>query len=113
VESFLLCFWLLVDQNRDVERMFEFYIAADAILRDEDRRWYGFEVAEVIEEGELVFEGMADPPPLHLFALGALHHLIATAQVLVSFRVVENGTSMNASVCTFGATATLHAAATN
>jgi len=79
-------------QNRDVVRMFEFYIAADAILRDEDRRWYGFEVAEIIEEGELVFEGMADPPPIHLFALGALHHLIgnygATAEYLS--RVVEN-----------------------
>jgi hypothetical protein len=79
-------------QNRDVERMFEFYIAADAILRDEERRWYGFEVAEVIEEGELVFEGMPDPPPIHMFALGALHHLIgnhsATAEYLS--HVVEN-----------------------
>ena len=32
--------------------MFDFYIAADAILRDEERRWYGFEIAEVIEHGE-------------------------------------------------------------
>src|SRR5437867_12432561 len=63
-------------QNREVERIFDFYLAAEAILRDEDRRWFGFEVAEVIENGESVLEAMPDPPPLHLFTLGALHHLI-------------------------------------
>jgi hypothetical protein len=79
-------------QNRDVERMFEFYIAADAILRDEERRWYGFEVAEVIEEGELVFEEMPDPPPIHIFALGALHNLIGNYSAAAEYlsRVVEN-----------------------
>ena len=39
-------------QSREVERIFDFYIAADAILREEERRWYGFEIAEVIEHGE-------------------------------------------------------------
>ena len=79
-------------QNREVERIFDFYVAAEAILRDEDRRWFGFEVAEVIADGELVFEGMPDPPPLHLFTLGALHHLIgnyaATTECLS--RIIED-----------------------
>jgi Flp pilus assembly protein TadB len=29
-------------QMREVERVFEFYVSADAILREEERRWYGF-----------------------------------------------------------------------
>ena len=68
-------------QNREVERIFDFYLAAEAILRDEDRRWFGFEVAEVIENGESVLEAMPDPPPLHLFTLGALHHLFVGRQI--------------------------------
>ena len=63
-------------QHREIEQIFEFYIAADAILRDEDRRWYGFEVAEVIEQGEELLGALSDPPPLLLFTLGALHHLV-------------------------------------
>jgi len=79
-------------QNREVERMFDFYLAADAILRDEDRRWYGFEVAEVIETGEGVIEAMPDPPPLHLFTLGALHNLIGNHRACTEYlsRVVED-----------------------
>src|SRR4051812_36955112 len=62
-------------QNREVERIFDFYVAAEAILRDAERRWYGFEVGEVIENGEQALETLPDPPPLHLFTLGALYHL--------------------------------------
>ena len=54
-------------RNREVERIFDFYVAADAILREENRRWYGFEVAEVIEQGEDCLESLPDPPPLQLF----------------------------------------------
>ena len=35
-------------QNREVERLFDFFVTAESILRDEERRWYGFEVGEVI-----------------------------------------------------------------
>jgi hypothetical protein len=62
-------------QNREAERIFDFYLTAEGILRDEERKWYGFEVTEVIEEGMEVIQGMPDPPPLHLFTLAALHHL--------------------------------------
>ena len=60
-------------QMREVERIFEFYIAAEAILREEERRWYGYEIAEVIEHGESMLEIMPDPPPLCYFTLGALY----------------------------------------
>lgn len=63
-------------QSREVEHVFDFCVSAEAILRDEDRHWYGFEVAEVIEDGEYILESIPDPPPVQLFALGALHHLM-------------------------------------
>jgi hypothetical protein len=78
--------------NKEVERIFDFYLAAEAILRDEDRRWYGFEVTEVIETGEMTLEDIPDPPPLLLFTLGALHHLIgnnASTKEYLS-RIVED-----------------------
>ena len=72
-------------QTREVERVFEFYIAADAILRDEERRWYGFEIAEVIEHGESVLELMPDPPPLNYYTLGALYQRLGNHQATVEY----------------------------
>jgi len=63
-------------QNRELERIFEFYVAADAILRDEERRWYGFEISDVIADGERALEAMPDSPPLHYFALAALNYQV-------------------------------------
>jgi hypothetical protein len=75
VTGVVFVIWLVARraQMREVERLFEFYIAADAILREEERRWYGFEIAEVIEHGETMLEIMPDPPPLSYFTLGALY----------------------------------------
>jgi hypothetical protein len=61
-------------EQQDVKNIFDFYIAANEILRDEEKRWYGFEVGRVIAEGEQVLHMMADPPPLVHFTLGALYH---------------------------------------
>lgn len=72
-------------QNREVERLFDFFVTAESILRDEERRWYGFEVGEVIEQGELVLEELPDPPPIHLFTLGALHHSIGNNASAVEY----------------------------
>jgi hypothetical protein len=72
-------------QNREVERLFDFFVTAESILRDEERRWYGFEVGEVIQQGELVLEGLPDPPPIHLFTLGALHHSIGNNASAVEY----------------------------
>lgn len=79
-------------QAREVERVFDFYIAADAILREEERRWYGFEITEVIEHGESLLEIMPDPPPLNYYALGALYHRLGNHQATVEYlsRVVED-----------------------
>lgn len=79
-------------QAREVERVFDFYIAADAILREEERRWYGFEISEVIEQGESLLEIMPDPPPLNYYALGALYHRLGNHPATVEYlsRVVED-----------------------
>jgi tetratricopeptide (TPR) repeat protein len=67
--------WRAIQQSerQDTGRIFEFYIRANDILRDEERHWYGFEIAEVIERGERVLHSMSDPPPLIYYALGALY----------------------------------------
>lgn len=91
-----MCFvvWLFARraQAREVERIFDFYIAADAVLREEERRWYGFEIAEVIEHGESLLDIMPDPPPLNYFALGALYQRLGnhTAAVEYLSRVTED-----------------------
>ena len=79
-------------QAREVERIFDFYIAADAILREEERRWYGFEITEVIEHGEGLLDIMPDPPPLSYYALGALYHRLGNHQATVEYlsHVVED-----------------------
>ena len=63
-------------QRRKTEVIFSFYIAANEILDDEERRRYRFEVAEAIKMGEKVVSSMPDPPPLSSFSLGALYHSI-------------------------------------
>ncbi|HYO99523.1 MAG TPA: hypothetical protein VER76_04990 [Pyrinomonadaceae bacterium] len=68
--------WRAVDRSEQHEtrRIFDFYLAASEILREDERRWFGFEITEVIGQGESVVHSMADPPPLVYFALGALYH---------------------------------------
>jgi tetratricopeptide (TPR) repeat protein len=79
--------WLVIRraEMREVERIFEFYVAADAILREEERRWYGFEIEEVIENGESLLELMPDPPPLNYFALGALYQRLGNHDAALQY----------------------------
>lgn len=79
-------------QTRDLEQIFNFYIAAEAMLRDDERRWYAFEVSEVIEDGERAFDVMPDCPALHLFTIGALYHRLGKYDVAVEYlgRVFED-----------------------
>src|SRR5215216_8085212 len=72
-------------QAREVERIFDFYIAADAVLREEERRWYGFEIAEVIEHGDSLLDIMPDPPPLNYYALGALYQRLGNHAASVEY----------------------------
>jgi hypothetical protein len=73
--GFAALIWLAADRSRQrsVEKLFLFYVEADAILREEERRWYGFEIAETIDKGEELLDKIPDSPPLQFFALGALH----------------------------------------
>jgi len=84
-----MCFvvWLFARraQAREVERIFDFYIAADAVLREEERRWYGFEITEVIEHGESLLEIIPDPPPLNYYALGALYQRLGNHTASVEY----------------------------
>jgi hypothetical protein len=57
----------------DTRKIFEFYLAANEILRDDDRRWYGFEVHDAIHRGERIIHSMPAAPPLLVFAVGALY----------------------------------------
>lgn len=88
----VVCLFARRAQAREVERVFDFYIAADAILREEERRWYGFEIAEVIEHGESLLEIMPDPPPLSYYALGALYHRLGNHKATIEYlsRVAED-----------------------
>jgi tetratricopeptide (TPR) repeat protein len=83
----VLVVWLFARraQAREVERIFDFYIGAEAILREEERRWYGFEIAEVIEHGESLLEIMPDPPPLSYYALGALYQRLGDHEAAVEY----------------------------
>ncbi len=79
-------------EQEDTTRIFKFYVRANDLLRDEDKRWYGYEIEKEIERGEEVFHKMIDPPPLACFALGALyqragHHEAAIERLA---DVVEN-----------------------
>jgi len=94
VTGAVLVVWLFSrhTQSREVEKLFDFYVAADAILREEERRWYAFEISEVISEGERSLEAIADPPPLHLFALASLYHRLGDHKSAVDYlsRLVED-----------------------
>jgi len=87
VTGMVFTIWLIARraQAREVERIFDFYIAADAILREEERRWYGFEIAEVIQHGEGLLEIMPDPPPLNYYVLGALYQRLGNHSATVEY----------------------------
>lgn len=75
-----------------VREVFEFYLSANEILRDDDRRWFGFEVQEIVARGELILRRMDGAPPLVYFALGALYNKIGNHKAAVNHLqyVLEN-----------------------
>ena len=70
-------------EHQETGRIFEFYISANDILRDEERRWYGFEVQEVLSRGDRILHAMSDPPPLVYFAMGALYNYMGDHEAAV------------------------------
>jgi hypothetical protein len=75
--------------------IFEFYLLANDILRDDERRWYGFEIQEVIARGERILKYMKGAPPLVYFTLGALYNKMGDHQAAEKHLayVAENETS--------------------
>ena len=76
----------------EAREIFEFYLSANEVLRDDERRWFGFEVQEVIGRGERILQLMNGAPPLVYFTLGALYNKIGdhkSAQNHLAY-VVEN-----------------------
>ncbi|MCA1623807.1 MAG: hypothetical protein LC768_17045 [Acidobacteria bacterium] len=78
--------------RNEIKEVFEFYLAANEILRDDERRWFGFEVQEVIGRGERILQLINGTPPLVYFTLGALYHKIGDYKSAVNHLayIVEN-----------------------
>jgi len=78
--------------RNETREIFEFYLTANDILRDDERRWYGFEIKESIVRGERLLTEMKGAPPLVHFALGALYNKIGDHAAAVNHLsyVVEN-----------------------
>ena len=71
--SFFIWKVFSTESRSETRRIFEFYLAANEILREDDRRWFGYEIQETIAQGESVLSTMAAAPPLVFFCLGALY----------------------------------------
>lgn len=78
--------------RNETREIFEFYLTANDILRDDERRWYGFEIKESIARGERLLAEMKGAPPLVHFALGALYNKMGDHKAAVNHLsyVVEN-----------------------
>ena len=79
----------------ETREIFEFYLAANDVLRDDDRRWYGFEIQEITNRGERIIQLMSGAPPLVYFTLGALYQKIGDHKSAVNHLsyIVENENS--------------------
>lgn len=77
------------NETRDI---FEFYLSANEMMRDDGRNWFGFEIKDSILRGEAILSRMSGAPPLVHFALGALYNKIGDHQAAVNClaNVVEN-----------------------
>ena len=73
VFAYLLWKILSSASRNETREIFEFYLAANDILRNDERRWFGFEMKDVANRGENILRNMSGAPPLVYFALGALY----------------------------------------
>jgi hypothetical protein len=70
--------------RNETREIFEFYLSANEMLRDDDRRWYGFEMQETIRRGERILQTVNGAPPLVYFTLGALYNKIGDHKTAVT-----------------------------
>jgi hypothetical protein len=86
--------------RNDTREIFEFYLTANEVLRDDERRWYGFEIHEAIRRGESILQRMSTAPPLIHFSLGALYNKVGdhgSAAKHLAY-IVENANSDESSL---------------
>ena len=78
--------------RNDTREIFEFYLAANEVLRDDERNWFGFEVQDVIGRGERILQMVNGAPPLVYFTLGALYNKIGDHKSAVNHLsyIIEN-----------------------
>jgi len=90
--AFFVIKMFAVGSKNETREIFEFYLSANEILRDDDRRWYGFELKETIDRGEEIVRKMSAAPPLVKFTLGALYNKFGDHKAAVSYlgQIVEN-----------------------
>ena len=79
----------------ETREIFEFYLTANEILRDDERKWYGFEIQEAIRRGEEILKRMSGAPPLVHFSLGALQNKVGDHKAAINnlAYIVENSSS--------------------
>jgi hypothetical protein len=75
--------------------VFDFFLNANDILRDDERNWFGFEIQEIIQRGERILRAMPDPPPLLYFTLGSLYNKVGNHKAAIEYLayIAENDTS--------------------
>ncbi len=78
--------------RNDTREIFEFYLSANEVLRDDERNWFGFEVHDVIGRGERILQMVNGAPPLVYFTLGALYNKIGDHKSAVNHLsyIIEN-----------------------
>jgi len=94
VLSFFIWKVFSTESRSDTRRIFEFYLAANEMLRQDDRRWFGYEIQETIERGESINRSMSAAPPLVYFCLGALYQKLGDHASTVKYlsQVIDEST---------------------
>jgi hypothetical protein len=96
VFAFFLFKMFSAGSRSEVREVFEFYLIANEILKDDDRRWFGFEINEAIGRGEGIIHRMSAAPPLVHYSLGALYNKSGDHKSAVKYlaHVLENDNSL-------------------
>jgi hypothetical protein len=81
--SFLMYKMFRKPQLGGTRDIFEFYLSANDILRDDDRKWFGFEIQEILIRGERILQSMPDPPPLMYYTIGALYNRVGSHKAAI------------------------------
>ncbi len=95
VFAFLLMRLFTSASRNETRDIFEFYLSANEILRDDERKWFGFEIKDAIIRGEDILHRKSGVPPLVYFTLGALYNKIGDhgAAIKNLAYIVENDAS--------------------